>query len=119
MPLQRTINRLHEKVVAKTEERALQLQSIAVELHDNAPRGGSYLNAFGEPRSAPGEQPAVEYGELMGRMLEPIAREGDSFLVVVNRVRLEFGSPTENLAPRPMGDMALQALRNAVINGTH
>lgn len=117
MPLQRTINRLQRKSLERAQERTQELQDIVVELHASAPRGGSYLNAFKQPRSAPGEQPAVEYGTLMSRLQEPIQRDGNGFTTIVNYMRLEFGSPTENVAPRPMGDMAIAQLKRAVDDG--
>lgn len=89
--------------------RAYELQEIILTRHDNAPRGGDWLNAFGEPRSAPGEDPAIEFGDLRDAIERGVTETGRlQFDVVANRVGLEFGEPENNVKPRPMGRHALE-----------
>src|SRR5690606_41381907 len=81
------------------------------------PRGGTNLNFFGQPRSAPGEPPAIEFGELITAMhLElNVDRAAATASFVVNRVGLEFGE--RNVAPRPMGRMTSARLKQEVSGG--
>lgn len=119
MPLQATLNRLQNKVIERARERAQELQDITVELHVTAPRGGSYLNSLGQFRSAPGEPPAVEFGDLTARLQEPVQREGDAFSTIVNYKVLEAGTfGGQRIAPRPMGHLAVQQLKARVRSGS-
>lgn len=117
MSVDRAAARIHEKLAARVEARARQGQRIAIDLHENAPRGGSNLNFFGQPRSAPGEPPAIEFGELITAMhLElNVDRAAATASFVVNRVGLEWGN--RNVAPRPMGRMTSALLKQEVSGG--
>lgn len=101
---------------ALARNKAKILQRITLETHADAPRGGSNRNYFGEPRSAPGEQPAIEFGELYSRIeLEGYEEIPFGGRVFVNYPFLEFGYTTRLgnrhvLEPRPMGEIALSRL---------
>lgn len=83
-------------------------QRFAVQRHDSAPRGGVNLNMFGDRRSAPGEQPAPETGNL-GRLLErpPVVQGANtkhvSATIIVNYAALENYNAGARIAPRPIG----------------
>lgn len=89
-----------------------RLRDKAASLHRNAPRGGLNMNRHGQQRSAPGEAPAVEDGELLaaieGQTESSMRVAPGVYEVVVNRADLEFG--TRRVAPRPLGRMALSEL---------
>lgn len=107
---------INQKANQQALQRAEQLQGITVRLHANAPRGGMSINAYGQPRSAPGEQPAQEHGTLMQALQDPLVPVGSlGYATVVNRRQLEFG--TMHVAPRPMGRMAIEQLRQEVNSG--
>lgn len=91
----------------------------AAGLHANAPRGGSNLNAYGQPRSAPGEVPAVEFGNLLDRLKRPPARDGEGWAFTVNYADLEEGyiTPQYVVAPRPLGAITLAELRAQAKSG--
>lgn len=98
---------------ALLEQRASQLQDILLGRHENAPRGGWAINSFDQHRSAPGEDPAIEFGDLLDAILHGVTRTGRlQYDVVANRVGLEHGDPSEDIAPRPMGRYALEELRS-------
>src|SRR5690625_5238572 len=98
---QRTDQRVHA--------RAVQGSEIAVQLHMNAPRGGSNVNRYGQPRSAAGEQPAVEDGALLAALQDPPQPIPGGYAFTVNRVQLE--SRTRYMAPRPLGAMTIAQLK--------
>lgn len=110
---QRRTEQLITGVQTKVSDRA---RDIAVQLHREAPRGGSYLNRYGQARSAPGEQPAVEEGNLL-RILEmpPTPLPDGAYSVPVNYAPLEYG--TMHIAPRPMGRMTIALLEQEVKSG--
>ena len=117
MSVESALARIRGKLAARVEARARQGQRIAIDLHENAPRGGSNLNFFGQPRSAPGEPPAIEFGELISAISLELAvdREAATASFVVNRVGLEWGN--RNVAPRPMGRMTSALLKQEVSGG--
>lgn len=84
-----------------------------------SPRGGTNLNRFGQPRSAPGEPPAVETGELLGRILNGTIISGMRAEVAVNYVVLEYGYDKNGrrLLPRPNGRMTIEQMRREEITG--
>ena len=122
---QETLNRLKGKFKDWVGFRAEQLSFTTEELHLNAPRGGKNLNAFGQPRSAPYEVPAVEHGGLLERLYEPPNETRDGFEVNVNYVVLEYGYSVgartrlsdkkslnaNGLAPRPLGRIAVEKFK--------
>lgn len=101
-----------EKARPHVKARAEQLSGIAKELHRNAPRSGTNLNRFGEPRSAPGEAPAMETGELFAKIDQGVTLDGTTAQVVVNYSVLEHG--TVRMKPRPLGRQASDELRKRV-----
>lgn len=102
------IRRGREGLTGHVTERALEGQRFAVQRHDSAPRGGVNLNMFGDRRSAPGEQPAPETGQL-GRLLErpPVVRgantKAPTASITVNYAFLENYNAGARIAPRPIG----------------
>ena len=93
-------------------KRANELSDITKNLHRNAPRGGKAKNRFGERRSAPGEQPAMETGRLFAEIDQGVQVDGKSATVIVNRKVLEYG--TARMRPRPLGRKASAALKAKV-----
>lgn len=90
---------------------------IAVQIHMSAPRGGTYRNAFGQNRSAEGEQPATEHGNLL-QLLEtpPVPTpDGNGYSFIVNYATLERGNATRG--PRPQGQMVADRLKQEVSGG--
>jgi len=87
-------------------------RDIAIELHEQAPRGGRNINFFGDPRSAPGEPPAQEFGDLLRDLRSPVRVRANDVRFIVNRGWLEDG--TVNMAPRPLGLLTLNRLRQLV-----
>lgn len=85
-------------------KRARELSGIAKDLHRTAPRGGRNLNIFGEPRSAPGEVPAMETGALFANIDQGVEVNGLEATVIVNYRDLEFGR--HRTEPRPLGEIA-------------
>lgn len=125
MSRQAAAARIRQKLAERVRVRAEQAERIAAQLHMNAPRGGTNLNMFGQPRSAPGEQPAVETGALLGRILNETVISGLRAQVTVNYKVLEYGyyvgarsrisdraelTPSR-MAPRPMGRMTVARLK--------
>lgn len=106
---------MRQKLEQHVQGRADQLRDIAVELHATAPRGGSYLNRWGQNRSAPGEAPAPETGALLDRLEMPPSPIPGGFEVPVNYGPLEFG--TARVRARPMGRMAVARLKQEVKDG--
>jgi hypothetical protein len=107
--------------LAATRERAFQraekwanlAKQVAFETHRQAPRGGVNINKFGEPRSAPGEAPAMETGRLFAILNQQRpAREPDGYSVLVNYTVLEQGYSKGNrvLEPRPLGRITMSVL---------
>lgn len=106
-------DRIRQKLAERVRVRAEQAERIAARLHMTAPRGGTNLNRYGQPRSAPGEQPAVETGALLGRILNETKVDGLRAQVTVNYAVLEYGYDANGrrLAPRPMGRMTVARLK--------
>lgn len=106
-----------QRLDQRVYNRAEQGSEIAVQLHANAPRGGSNVNRYGQPRSAPGEQPATEEGNLLQLLQTPPVptRDGRGYSIIVNYVPLEMG--TRYIAPRPMGAMTVEQLKRDVAEG--
>ena len=92
--------------------RAQLLSGIAKDLHRTAPRGGTNVNRFGEPRSAPGEPPAMETGALFAALDQGVTQLGLEAQVVVNYRLLEDG--TRRMRPRPLGRIAAAELKARV-----
>lgn len=94
-------------------QRSDRLRDMVVQEHREAPRGGSYLNRYGQTRSAPGEAPATEEGNLM-RILEmpPSPIPGGGYSVPVNYAALEYG--TMHIAPRPLGRKGIALLKQEI-----
>lgn len=107
---------IRRQLGAHVQVRADQARDIVSELHRSAPRGGSYLNAYRQPRSAPGEQPAEEHGNLKARLEMPPQPIDGGFAVMVNYSALEFGST--HVQPRPMGRMTVTRLKEEVKSGS-
>lgn len=108
---------LKDELLNRRDRRARQLSKIAADLHRDAPRGGHYLNMHGQPRSAPGEQPATETGELLEAIENGVTITHAEATVVVNNAALEFGGITGDgnlVRPRPMGRMAVAKLKAEV-----
>lgn len=98
------------------QRRAKEFQGTVKELHRNAPRGGDNLNRYGEPRSAPGEPPAMETGTLFAKVDQGLTREGDAhYRVQANYRVLEDG--TRRLRPRPLARLALAEFKVRVRTG--
>lgn len=102
------VRRGRESLTGHVTERALEGQRFLVRRHDSAPRGGKNFNMFGDRRSAPGEQPAPETGQL-GRLLErpPVVQgantKAPTATIIVNYAALENYNVGARIAPRPMG----------------
>ena len=94
----------------RVSNRAHQLSGIAKDLHRTAPRGGENVNRFGERRSAPGQVPAMETGSLFAAIDQGVTVRGLEATVLVNWVEVEF--QTRNVAPRPLGTVALREFRS-------
>lgn len=92
--------------------RADLLRGIAKNLHRTAPRGGTNTNRFGEPRSAPGEPPAMETGALFTAIDQGVTQLALEAQVVVNYRLLEDGS--RRMRPRPLGRIAAAELKARV-----
>lgn len=115
--------RIRAKLEARVHERTTEVAHSAAQLHMNAPRGGVNLNMYGQPRSAPGEQPAIETGELLSRILKPEYGPMRG-VAVVNYADLEWGYDAAvaitstaaygryRVEPRPMGRMVLAELKD-------
>lgn len=118
MSVEKALARIRSKLADRVQQRATRGRDIALDLHLNAPRGGTNLNVWGEPRSAPNEPPAIEYGDLYAAIQSGLevdkARARATF--VVNRVLLEYG--TRNMGPRPMGRMTSTYLKQEVQDGS-
>lgn len=110
---QETLSKLKRSFKDWVGFRAEQLSIVTEELHLNAPRGGKNLNAFGQPRSAPYEVPAVEHGTLLATLQEPVTELKDGFEVNVNWVQLEFGYNADlgDVLPRPLGRIAVEKFK--------
>jgi len=108
---------LKDELLNRRDRRARQLSNIAAQLHRDAPRGGHYMNMHGQPRSAPGEQPAIETGELLAAIEQGVTISYAETTVVVNNADLEFGGITGDgnlVRPRPLGRMAVAKLKAEV-----
>lgn len=95
-------------------KRAREYAEVVKEEHRTAPRGGAGINMFGEPRSAPGEPPAMETGALFAQIdqgldVDMAKREAR---VVANYAVLENG--TRRMEPRPLARIALAKYRGRV-----
>lgn len=116
MSVQDAAARIRAKLDARVQDLTTKVRDETARLHLNAPRGGVNYNRHGQPRSAPGEQPAIEDGELLFRIMQP--ERGDMRgEVVVNYVVLEYGYDKNGrrLAPRPMGRMILDRLKGGTL----
>lgn len=118
MSVESAVARIRGKLAARVEERAKRGQEIALDLHLNAPRGGVNLNAWGEPRSAPNEPPAIEYGDLYDAMFEGLEVDKNAARAsfVTNWTLLEYG--TRTIAPRPMGRITATQLKQEASGGS-
>lgn len=90
-------------------------RDTAIDLHLTSPRGGRNVNAFGQQRSAPGEPPAKEFGQLERALKTPIMLEGNGAAFIVNNRHLEDG--TVHIAPRPNGLKTLNKMRQRAKSG--
>lgn len=121
--------RLKQERNDRTKRRARQYQALVKDDHRNAPRGGTALNMWGEHRSAPGEPPAMETGELFAKIDQGLERITNSeYRVTANYAVLEHGynvgartriSDRKGLAagilaPRPLAQQAVAELRQQV-----
>jgi len=116
----KALDRVRRALGERVAQRTTQLKDITVEMHATAPRGGVNLNAFGQPRSAPDEPPAVEFGDLLNTIDNSVKVEGLVGSVVVNRPWLEYGFDVDGrrLRPRPMGRLAIAELKREVESGS-
>lgn len=114
MSLDAALKRIRTRLSHRVEARALRAQDIAIQLHETAPRGGVNYNYYGDPRSAPGEQPAIEYGTLLTAMRDEYQYDPSTLTAsfVANRLHLEYG--TRHIDPRPMGRMTIDQLKQEV-----
>ena len=103
---------VQEKAGRHLKRRAELLSGIAKNLHRTAPRGGENVNRFGERRSAPGQVPAMETGSLFAAIDQGVTVLGLEATVLVNWAEVEF--QTRNVAPRPLGEIALREFRTRV-----
>lgn len=110
----KALARIRGKLGDRVEERGMRGHDIAVELHETAPRGGVNLNAYGQHRSAPGEPPAIEHGDLREALLNGYSYDQQSLTArfVANTVYLEYG--TVHVEPRPMGRLTIEQLKQEV-----
>lgn len=117
MSVESALARIRGKLATRVEERAKRGQEIALDLHLNAPRGGVNLNRWGEPRSAPNEPPAIEYGDLYDAMFDGLEVDKGNARAsfVANWTVLEYG--TRNMEPRPMGRITATQLKQEVSGG--
>lgn len=116
------MRRIRPKLGDRVEQRAFDGRDIAVELHETAPRGGESINAHGQPRSAPGEQPAIEHGDLREVLLNELTFDERTLTATfpVNYIVLEFGYDKNGrrLDPRPQGRMTADRLKQEVKGGS-
>lgn len=117
MSLEQTLRRVRQKAGERVQAHAQELQDDVVELHATAPRGGENVNTFGQYRSALGEAPAVEFGDLLSALQEPVQYNASTLTAstIVNYKILEYGTRNTQsrqlIAPRPMGRIALDNLK--------
>gem|GEM_PF-2140252 len=113
------VHKLTRKAEQRTYARAVQGSEIAVALHLSSPRTGPTVNRYGQLRSAPGEQPAVEEGTLLTLLQAtptPVpGLNGNGHKFLVNYAVLELG--TRHIAPRPLGAMTVAHLKREVSGG--
>ena len=102
--LRRALEVIDNSATRHVRARANLLSGITKDLHRTAPRGGENVNQFGEPRSAPGEVPAMETGGLFAEIDQGVEIRPKEATVIVNRTVLEFGTPY--IRPRPLGRRA-------------
>lgn len=116
MSVQDAAARIRAKLNGRVQDLTTRVRDETARLHLNAPRGGVNYNRHGQPRSAPGEQPAIEDGELLFRIMQP-ERSDLRGEVVVNYVVLEYGYDKDGrrLEPRPMGRMILDRLKDGTL----
>lgn len=111
MSVKAAVVRIQGKVRARRDAVADEVMQATAELHLSAPRGGVNKNRFGEFRSAPGEQPAIETGQLLNHIMNGVKKTDASAEVIVNYAVLEFGNRAKTLLPRPMGRMAVEIVK--------
>lgn len=118
MSVESALKRIRGKLGDRVEERAQRGKEIALDLHLNAPRTGTNLNVWGEPRSAENEPPAIEYGDLYATILGGLDVDKANLRAafVTNYVLLEYG--TRNMGPRPMGRMTSTYLKQEAQGGS-
>lgn len=83
----------------------------------NSPRTGENVNFRGQQRSAPGEPPAPEHGDLVRQTRftvrkTPLGWIAECGNTLKKALWLEYG--TERMQPRPVWGPALQALRQRI-----
>lgn len=111
-----SLQTLQAKLARRVERRAIDLQRTALRLHREAPRGGENINAFGQHRSAPGEQPAPEYGTLTSLIASGTDPSGHlQWDVTANYKVLEHG--TRHVAARPLGAMTVETVKTEIATG--
>lgn len=104
---------LQDRALYATAERG---REITTEKHRTAPRGGSYLNRYGQPRSAPGEPAAPEEGILLDLLQTPPApAPSGGYEIISNYAVLEFG--TIHMGARPLGRLSNAELKQEVESG--
>lgn len=134
MSVESALRRARARLGSQVEARTFQARDIATQLHESAPRGGTNRNAYGQPRSAPGEQPAPEHGGLMDAILNETTIDAASLTgrTTVNYAVLEFGYEVgtrsrladkqtlgmRRMEPRPMGRMTVDQLKQEAQRGT-
>lgn len=122
MSVQEAVARVRRRLGHRVESRALRGQDIAVELHETAPRGGENTNRYGEQRSAPGEPPAIETGQLLASMRDGYEYDPSTMTAsfVTNYAVLEYGYDKDGrrLEPRPMGRQTIDKLKQEVSGGS-
>lgn len=118
MSVEKALARIRSKLADRVQQRATRGRDIALDLHLNAPRGGTNLNVWGEPRSAPNEAAAIEYGDLYAAILGGLTVDKANLTAafVTNYVLLEYG--TRRMGPRPMGRMTSTYLKQEVQDGS-
>lgn len=123
------MRRIEARSDEHAQKRAMQARDIAATEHRNAPRGGINKNRYGQFRSAPGEPPATEEGDLLryiqGQQPLGMRLRPGHYRVGVNLVVLEFGFSVglrsrisdrktisgATLEPRPLGRITVDKLK--------
>lgn len=108
-----SLNNVRRKGERRAEAWAEAGSRTAAEKHDHAPRAGRNLNRFGLRRSAPGDPPAEETGQLLSILRRGPEDAPGGYAFTVNYSVLEYGYSKNGrtLEPRPLGRITLSELK--------